>query len=636
MEGEDMSRDASRREELFTRSSLHRQQSRPDVTDRDNSSRSDTDTITKMMFDLWGSKKQEDNVPAESTSTELSTSIDKIVARELYEMNKVEREAIIEELHGVKSRATIESPEMVEAALEAFREEISLLCAGNTNKMDIDINGNTHPLTKGHLRAIEVLDSNYVTAPEFRIRFLRTEFFDVKKAVIRYCKYLNYVWDLFGDIALVRQIELIDLNKKELKYLKGGQVQGLISRDKMGRRIFGLFGIYEIPLHDRFRVEAYLSFAPIADDETTQINGAASIVFFSPNEKIVVKYDYTEHQILRKFTSCAPVRYTALHFCMPNEPIFNFLKTVINALIRPEMRASSRFHRGSQMECNYALCQFGIPVDDIPKSVTGTIKSKSIQKFIKARTSIEEYRRKRCQLLGVRYVTKAMEDELVKAATSFPPPSEEAAEQLTYLNGFPPSCPGTDCPELDCIVFGDRVTYKHPPNVKFRDYLRGKRHRQEELKEQERQQHGKEKRRKERIFSAEFLDDIIDEVFESLEFKFASYDKDAGWYAYIKPTTPENRQELRKKISQLMRDERKRERAAMTLSSGLGLAAVSSAAHVGKNSATDGNDSSSHCDIPPGMDVAMPDFGSSSTMGKGAKRYKTMCDDERYGHSWNM
>merc|ERR1719343_1276114 len=514
---------------------------------------------------------------------------------------------------------------MVEAALASFQEETENLCRGKINEMDIDINGNKHPIGKAHIRAVEALDSNYVTAPEFRIRFLRAEFFDVKKAVLRYCRYLNHVWDLFGDIALVRQIELGDLTKKELKYLRGGQIQGLLSRDKMGRRIFAVFGIYEVPIRERTRVEAYLSFSAIADDETTQVNGAASLVFLSLNEKSVVRYDNAEHRIIRKFASCAPVRYTAMHFCMPNEPIYNFFKTVVHALIRPEMRASTRFHSGSHMECNYALCQFGIPVDDIPKSVTGTIKSKSIQKFVRARMAIEEYRRERCQLLGVRYVTKAMEDALVEAATSYPPPSQEALEQLNYLKGLPPTCPGTDCPELDCIVFGDRVTYKHPPNVKFRDYLRGKRHRQEELKEQERQQHGKEKRRKERIFSAEFLDDIIDEAFDVPGFKFATYDKDAGWYTYIKPNTSENRQELRKKISQLMRDERKRERASMTLPSGMGVAAIPRAAGMGGNP-TNNNYSGSDSEGQGDMGVAMP-FFVASTMEKTAKRYKKMCRD---------
>jgi len=607
-----------------------------------SSTRSDTDSITRMMQELWGNKKQDDNFPTEETSTPLTKSIEKIVARELYEMNRDEREAIVEELHGVKSRAVTESPEKIASSLDLFQEEIILLC--NSRLKDTDVNGKRHPLGKGHLRAVETLNSNYVTSPEFRIRFLRTEFFDVKKAALRYCKFLNHVWDLFGDVALVRQIALSDLNKKEIKYLKGGQVQGLLSRDKMGRRIYALFGTYDVPIRERTRVEAYLSFAAISDDETTQINGATALVFFALNDKSVVRYDRVEQRIIRKWVNCVPVRWTAMHFCMPNEPLYNFFKTIVHALIRPDMRPSTRFHTGSHMECNYALCQFGVPVDDIPKSITGTIKSKSIQKFIKARTAIEEYREERCRLLGVRYVTKALEEALVATAEGRIV-SSDVLDQYKSLRGFPPACPGTDCPELDCIVFGDRVTYKHPPNVKFRDYLRDKRHYQEQLKEQERQQHGKEKRRKERIFSAEFLDEIIDDVSEILGCNFATYDKDAGWYAYIQPNTPENRQELRKKISQLMRDERKRERASITLSSGLALAqaaeavqhsshsentatTISSSHHNSNHSGPIGHHNSHHSGggaESDGSDEIRLDtayFPVSSPMGVGAKRCK--------------
>ena len=634
------------------RTSLSSNNSDANQTPSLSSPPSDTDAISKMMYDLWGSKQHYDNIPPEETSSRITENVEKIVARELYEMNRSEREAILEELHGVKSRAIEETPDMVASALEIFSEEAEILCQSNLT--DTDINGKSHQIARAHIRAVETLDSNYVTAPEFRIRFLRTEFFDVKKAVKRYLRYLNHVWDLFGDVALVRQISLFDLNKKELKYLKGGQVQGLLSRDKMGRRIYALFGIYDVPIQERTRVETYLSFAAISDDETTQINGATSLTFFSLSEKSVIRYDKNEQHIIKKMASCAPVRYTAMHFCMPDEPVYYFFKTIVHSLISPEMRASTRFHTGSHMECNYALCQFGIPVDDIPKSVTGTIKNKSIQKFIKARIAIDEYRRERCRLLGVRYVTKAMEGDLVAAAEAalspsptYPPPSPEAMEQFEFLDGFPPSCPGTDCPELDCIVFGDRVTYKHPPNVKFREYLRGKRHQQEERKEQERQQHGKEKRRKERIFSAEFLDEIIDEISNIFGYKFSAYDKDAGWYTYIKPNTPENRQELRKKISQLMRDERKRERASLNLSGGLTLTAKAEAPKtLGENlvanttangdanyTNTFNNTSVNAMNSDGGVSDGTDDMNDpmsyvpvSSDMGVGAKRCKT-CGD---------
>lgn len=590
--------------------------SREDVND-------DTDGITRMMHDLW-STDQDVAFPSKETSMGYD-NVDRMVAKGMYEMNKSEREAIVEELHGVKSRAVVETPAMVEIALKAFEEETTLLRTGRIKEMDKDVNGKNHPIGKAHLRAVEVLRSNYVTAPEFRIRFLRAEFFHVKRAVRRYYKYLNHVWDLFGDVALVRQIELNDLNRDEIKYLKGGQLQSLLSRDKMGRKIYAVFGMYSVSIMERARVDAYLAFAANADDEITQIYGATYIVFLALNEKSVVKYDPREYHIIIRCLNCNPFRMTALHFCMPSQPMYNFFKTMATAMIRPEMRVSTRFHFGSHLECNYALCQFGIPVDDIPKSITGNIKSKSVEKFIKARMAIEEYRRKRCQLLGVRYVTKAMEDALVAAASSHIPSSHDIL--LERLNGFPPSCPGTDCPGLDCIVFGDRVTYKHPPNVRFRDFLRGKRHHQEQLKEQERQQNGKVKRQKERIFSAEFLDDIIQETCDVLGFRFASYEKEAGWYAYIEPVTTENRQELRKKISQLMRDERKRERAFISVSSGLNAFPCTEKDQTNGNYHSDLRYRSSP-DITGSVDANITSFMATE---QDAKRFKKFCEGCDFG-----
>lgn len=595
----------------------------------------ETKAITKMMVDFWGNRHA-DHMPPEETANTMTRNIEKLVAKELYLMKKEKREAIFDELHGVRSRAVKETPERVNSSLEAFKEEIQILCNSRRKTTDTDINGIKRPLQRAHIRAV-VLDSNYVTAPEFRIRFLRTEFFDVKKAVARYCRYLNYLWDFFGDVALLRQICFSDLSKQETKYLKGGQMQCLLSRDKIGRRIFAVFGIYNVPVRERARVEAYLSFAAISDDETTQITGAVCLNFFSFGEDSIIKFDLDERRIIQKVTMACPIRYTALHFCMPDEPVYYFFKTIVHSLLPPVMRAAMRVHTGSPLECNYALCQFGIPVDDIPKSVTGNIKNKSIQKFLKARTAIEEYRKQRCKLLNVNYVTKAMEDELVAAAEevlrsqpSLPPPLPSLTwQRLEMLNGFPPSCPGTDSPSLDCIVFGDRVTYRHPPNVKFREYLQGKRHTQEQRKAEYRQQHGKEKRQKERIFSAEFLDEIIDEVPRALGYRFANYDKDVGWYAYIPATTPQNRQELRKKISQLMRDERKREISSVTVLQPLPNRKIAAAA-VPATSGSSGRKKNEEGGVTTqesneeseekGIDI--PYSSKPSVMGLDAKRFK--------------
>jgi len=558
----------------------------------------ESDAIAKMMFDMWGNKERAHQYPGEHTSKALTKNIEKLVAKELFEMKKDTRDAILEELHGVKSRAVPESPQLIESALVAFEDELQTL---NYKEKVTDINGKSHPLDQAHLRATNNLQSKYVTSPEFRIRFLRTEFFTVKKAVIRYCKNLNYIWDLFGDTALVRQIYLTDLSKKELKYLKGGQIQCLMARDKMGRRILNIFGTYDISIRDRMRAEAYLNFAAMADDKSSQIYGIVHVAFFSDTVNCVIRFDQDERFIIKKFVSAAPIRCTSLHYCMPDETIFDFFKTIGLSLVSPEMRTCTRVHSGSPMESIYALCQFGIPVDAIPLSVTGTVKSKFCEKFIKMRTAIEQYQKRRCHILGVDYVTKEMEEYLNASPSA--------------LLGFPPSCPGTDCPSLDCIVFGDRSFYKHPGNIVFRDYLKVKRDAEEQRREEERKLDKREniKSQRKRLFFGEFMNEILDET--SKRYKFAYYDKDVGWYAHITADTAENRQELRKRISQLVRDERKRERgmhATFTASS----ISSSSSSSIGIG---DNEDSQS---VGGGDVDTSSTLSVSSYIGVDAKRFK--------------
>ena len=76
-------------------------------------------------------------------------------------------------------------------------------------------------LKRGHIYGTTILKSNYITSNEFRLKFLRCEFFDITKACIRYCKNLNLVYELFGDVALLRPLQINDLSKREIQHLKG-------------------------------------------------------------------------------------------------------------------------------------------------------------------------------------------------------------------------------------------------------------------------------------------------------------------------------------------------------------------------------------------------------------------------------
>jgi hypothetical protein len=82
--------------------------------------------MTQMMFDLWGSKETQKNaMPSDETSNTLAIEVDKVWAKELYEMKHPEREAITNEIHGVKSRSVQETTELIEKSLLAMEYQLS-------------------------------------------------------------------------------------------------------------------------------------------------------------------------------------------------------------------------------------------------------------------------------------------------------------------------------------------------------------------------------------------------------------------------------------------------------------------------------------------------------------------------------
>ena len=101
-------------------------------------------------------------------------------------------------------------------------------------------------------------------------------------------------------------------------------------------------------------------------------------------------------------------------------------------LIGKQARLQTRLHSESSIiEMMYFLRNFGIL--DFPLSHTGTIKTKNMYDFIRARTAIDRFRRERCK-------QQAVGTGVIMAFTTDDPP-------------------GTECPETNCVIFGN--TKKH-------------------------------------------------------------------------------------------------------------------------------------------------------------------------------
>ena len=127
----------------------------------------------------------------------------------------------------------------------------------------------------------------------------------------------------------------------------------------------------------------------VSEDEVTQRKG---VVFIMDTKKDVLHFQSTveEREDNRSMQLYNPARWSGFHLCLPNGPTYHMIRTLIVLILDKDLRARVRFYEGMTLETRYRLMTFGIPVSEIPVSdLTGTLKNKAQQQFIKTRIAIE-------------------------------------------------------------------------------------------------------------------------------------------------------------------------------------------------------------------------------------------------------
>lgn len=511
----------------------------------------EVDDLTKQMGKLWWPDADPETtntrIPSDTTidndvitdeakylsSLPIQASIEKLWARERFEMDAAEREDIASEIHGVQSKRAIqETPEVVSKGIQSLRDYI-----------DQEIEGNNLDIGKYMLRSVtkdaykQVLASEikaggggviHVNTKEFLLKFLRAAHFFVEKAGEQFFRRLDFIHELFGDVAFRRPLMMTDLTNREQRYLKRGQVQLLPSRDRVGRRIFAFSGREDrnFTMREKCRTMSYLMDV-CSEDQSTQKLGLVCLLSLRVDrgdkplgekslalrlEKDESLGGLSEREYMQNFIGSIPLRVSAIHITAPDTFIYKVQQAILLFFLGREERKVARFHMGSQMECNYSLKSFGISPDEVPVTIEGYIKNKKVARFIAARQSIEIVRRQRYQ-------------------------QQQETED--------PDGIGVECPEVNCIIFGNRARY-NPANLEFRNILKiMERNREEQIA------------RCESVPSVkEFITGII-QIAKSPEYnlRFVAYDKKTSLFVEI-----EDFQELYSTVSQSLRDERKRTR----------------------------------------------------------------------------
>lgn len=160
-----------------------------------------------------------------------------LLSQEMMNLSMNDRNDIQEEIHGVKCLAMEESPEYLEAALRELAYTIDELTPNYEKQAYLQ---SQQPPQNGPNRDYRSYPT-YVNEADFRLRFLRCELFDIRKAAQRMLKFLDIAKELFGVYALRRPIRLSDFSKEEIRYMKKGRYQVLPNRDRSGRRVCVMF-----------------------------------------------------------------------------------------------------------------------------------------------------------------------------------------------------------------------------------------------------------------------------------------------------------------------------------------------------------------------------------------------------------
>jgi hypothetical protein len=136
-------------------------------------------------------------------------------SRALMNLSFNDRSTIEEEIHGVTCMAPDETPLFITDYLSQLVVEID--CIPNENKVAYNQASSSS----------NNIETAYIHSNEFRLRFLRSELFDPKKAAFRLVKYLDLILEIYGKDTLMRggYPLLDDFNKEEMAFLRGGDYQ---------------------------------------------------------------------------------------------------------------------------------------------------------------------------------------------------------------------------------------------------------------------------------------------------------------------------------------------------------------------------------------------------------------------------
>lgn len=413
-------------------------------------------------------------------------SMDDSLSKELLKLSFEKRNAIQEELHGVRCLAPEESEELIRDTMADFdrqlmerklllQQQININNATGPSNSNNNNNRrrNSRTMTTNVLRNVRSIAHDpaninsssknrvgfaggcYLNDPGVRLRFLRCECFEVSKAVDRLVNFLELGVELFGDYVADRPPRISDFGtRKEEVALSNSRNQYLPFRDRSGRRVFVGVGScdFNIDFDLRYKIMLYLHWSASEDVETQQ--KGVVIIAWPTNESegddalsweatIRPGFNARLRTLQKKLEKAMPVRVVCLHTYFPDTPFFRAMSTLYYVGMSPRERILYKAHFGEDTELRYALLSYGIPEQLLPLSNTGTVKTNNHSRWINALRFKAERRH---------YLEQQQQHNMKD--------SDDEEEEIV------------DCPGSHDVIFRKGPTYKNNPgNMYFRESI---------------------------------------------------------------------------------------------------------------------------------------------------------------------
>jgi len=276
-------------------------------------------------------------------------SVTNFISKQLLELSLNDRNAILEETHGVRCLAPEETPNFISVALEKLAAEIDKLPIHQKSaylQSQQHQSGNSET-TQTTSTSTSTSTSTYVNTVDFRLRFLRVKLFDAQQAAKHLVKYLEVALEYFGTYALFRPVKLSDFTKEELRVFRTGVAQFLPFRDRHGRRVIVTFmseRVEEISQKLRMKILLYMTYTMGTGDPEQQRKGVVAILWWQDEAKYQFKVTPEHARVqTREF---APIRISALHICTPDTPFFGFVRSMFAMTFHRKVMSRIRFHAG--------------------------------------------------------------------------------------------------------------------------------------------------------------------------------------------------------------------------------------------------------------------------------------------------